>query len=110
MTKRQYNRRTDDERIADLERQIELQKEKIATRRAKEREVSPVVKEIPKIARRLQKFAQLAMDNNRADIANSTSMFLAGLHRIHEEERKPTKAELDEVDQLESAVDADSAH
>ena len=93
MTKRQYRRRTDDERIADLERQIEEQRQRIREREAKAREINPAVKEIPRIAKRLQRFAQLAMDENRQDIANSTSMFLAGLHRIYEEERKPTKAE-----------------
>ncbi|QDU66939.1 hypothetical protein [Engelhardtia mirabilis] len=104
MAKRQYNRRTDEERIAELEQKIEEQREKIRQRHLKARALSPVVQEIPKVQKRLQRFAQLAMDNDRPDIANSTSMFLAGLHRIYEEERKPTKSEQAELDAFENAM------
>lgn len=98
MSKRQYTRRTPEERIADLEAEIAKQKDKIRERKAKREAVSPVVKEIPKLAKRLQQFAQLATDHGRYDIANTTSMFLAGLHRIHEEERKPSRAELEALE------------
>jgi len=77
--RRRYTRRTDKERISDLEARIAELKLKQASR---ERQSDPVLKEIPKLQRRLRKFAQFAMDNNRPDIANSTTAFSAGLERI----------------------------
>ncbi len=77
--RRKYKRRTDDERIADLQRRISDLK---ARQSAKEKKDHPVLREIPKIQRRLRKFAQLAMDHNRPDIANSITAFNAGLERI----------------------------
>ena len=77
--RRKYTRRSDEERIRDLEARIEDLKVK---RAAKSKQADPVLKEIPKIQRRLRKFAQLAMDHNRPDIANSTTAFNAGLERI----------------------------
>ena len=77
--RRKYMRRTDEERIKDLEARITELKHKRAT---KEKQSDPVLKEIPKIQRRLRKFAQFAMDNNRPDLANSTTAFNAGLERI----------------------------
>lgn len=78
-TKRKYKRRTDEERIADLQRRIEELKLK-KTQRAKRED--PVLREIPKVQRKLRKFAQMAMDHKRPDIANSTTAFVAGLDRI----------------------------
>jgi molecular chaperone GrpE (heat shock protein) len=77
--RRQYNRRTDDERIAELEDRIKSLQAKSAIR---EKKTDPVIKEIPKVQRRLQKFAQLAMDHGRQDIANSITAFNSGLERI----------------------------
>ena len=76
--RRTYKRRSDEDRIKDLQGRIAEIKAKQA---AKEKKVDPVLKEIPKIQRRLRKFAQLAMDHNRPDIANSTTAFSAGLGR-----------------------------
>lgn len=76
---RQYHRRSDDQRIADLEHRIEELK---AKQTAKKKEQDPVLKEIPKVQRRLRKFAQFAMDHNRPDIANSTTAFTSSLERI----------------------------
>lgn len=76
--KRTYTRRTDEERIADLQSRIEELK---ARQARKQKQDDPVLREIPKVQRRLRKFAQLAMDNNRPDIANSTTAFSAGLER-----------------------------
>lgn len=78
-SRRNYHRRTDDERIAELEQRILELKSKQA---ARERKDDPVLREIPKIQRRLRKFAQLAMDNSRPDIANSITAFTAGLERM----------------------------
>ena len=98
--KRKYTRRTAEERIADLERRIVELK---ARQAAKEKKESPVLKEIPKIARRLRKFAQLAMDHQRPDIANSTTAFTAMLDRVLQSEIDPTPStppieELEESD------------
>lgn len=77
--KRSYRRRTDEERIADLEAKIQ----DIRTRqKQKERRTSPVLQEIPKVQRRLRKFAQMAMDHQRPDIANSTTAFVTALERF----------------------------
>ena len=65
-SRRKYKRRSDDERIADLEHRIADLK---ARQAAKDRKDDPVMREIPKVQRRLRKFAQLAMNHNRPDIA-----------------------------------------
>lgn len=83
--RKKYKRRTDEERIADLERRISDLK---ARQAAKERKDDPILREIPKVQRRLRKFAQLALDGNRPDIANSTTAFNAGLERILRSELK----------------------
>ena len=80
--KRNYRRRSEDERIEALQAEIDSLREKIE---AKKRKDMPVLKEIPKIQRRLQKFVQMAVDYERHDIANTTLAFLAGLERIHSE-------------------------
>ena len=80
--KRKYNRRTDEERIAELESKIAMIKNRVE---AKKRRDSPVVKEVPKIQRSLRKFAQLAQEHGREDISNSATAFAAGLERLIEE-------------------------
>jgi molecular chaperone GrpE (heat shock protein) len=77
--RRNYNRRSADERVAALEQRIAELK---ARQAAREKRDDPVVREIPKIQRRLRKFAQLAMDNQRPDIANSALAFMASMDRI----------------------------
>jgi hypothetical protein len=77
--KRQYNRRSDDERIAELQSKIEELKRKVDT---KQRPDLVVVREIPKLQKRLRDFAQLSADNGREDIANTVVAFIAGLDRM----------------------------
>jgi molecular chaperone GrpE (heat shock protein) len=68
-----------DERVAALQQRIaELKARQVA----REKREDPVVREIPKVHRRLRKFAQLAMDNQRPDIANSALAFMASMDRI----------------------------
>jgi len=86
---RQYRRRSEEERIADLEQRIEELK---AKQKAQEKKQDPVLKEIPKIQKRLRKFAQFAMDNNRPDIANSATAFNSSLERILRSEMAPKPA------------------
>jgi len=83
--KRKYTRRSDEERIAELESRIAELREKQALKSKKD---DPVLREIPKVQRRLRKFAQLAMDNGRPDIANSITAFTAGLERTLRDELK----------------------
>jgi hypothetical protein len=77
--RRSYHRRTDDERIAELQGKIEALKARQVERESK---VDPVLKEIPKIQRRLKRFALLANQNGRLDIANSVTAFVGGLERM----------------------------
>jgi len=79
--KRKYNRRSDNERIEALESKIDELRSKIESRKRKD---SPVLKEIPKIQRMLSKFAQRSLDHGRADIANTTTAFVAGLEHIYQ--------------------------
>ena len=81
--RRSYNRRSDDQRIADLEARIAELKKKAAARETKN---DPVVKDIPRVQRRLRKFAQLAIDHDRMDLSNSTMAFVAQLERIRTSE------------------------
>lgn len=76
--KRSYNRRTDAERIAELEAQIQSLRERAAER---QRPDGPLLKEVPKIAKRLRKFGEKCHQFGRADLANSVVAFVAGLER-----------------------------
>jgi molecular chaperone GrpE (heat shock protein) len=77
--KRSYRKRTDDERIAQLQAQIDSLQRKVEKR---ERHDVPVLKEIPKVQKRLKRFAQTAVNYGREDLANSTMAFVAGLERM----------------------------
>jgi hypothetical protein len=76
------------EKISALEQQIaELR----ARQAARERQRDPVLREIPKIQRRLRKLAQLAMNHQRPDIANSVTAFAAGLERMMAADSLPAR-------------------
>lgn len=77
--KRTYHRRSDDERIAALQAKIVHLQNKVET---KQRPDQPVVREASKVQKKLRDFAQLAQENGRTDIANSTIAFIAGLDRM----------------------------
>ena len=89
MSKRQYTRRTDEEMIADLEAKISSIKGRIE---AKHRKDSPVLKKWKRVQKTLSTFAQLAMDHDRADVANSVTAFVAGTNRLVEELPKDSQA------------------
>lgn len=78
MAKREYKRRSDKERIEELQAKIESLEKRVSERKHKD---SPVHREAKKIQRALRRFAQVAIDNGRADLANSTQAFAAGLQR-----------------------------
>jgi hypothetical protein len=78
MTKRTYNRRSDEDRINELNEKIEKLKARLEM---KQRKDTPVLKEMAKVQKVLRKFAQVALDHGREDLANSTTAFAAGLDR-----------------------------
>ncbi len=80
MAKRCYNRRSPEQIVEDLESEIARQKTKIESR---EKATDPVLKEIPKLQKRLRKFAQESHDAKRTEIANSTTAFVASLDRMY---------------------------
>jgi TolA-binding protein len=79
MTKRSYTRRSDEQRIAELEQRLSKIKGRVADKQQRE---SPIQRDVKKVQRVLRKFAQTALDHGRADLANSTTAFLAGLERL----------------------------
>lgn len=85
VTKRSYNRRTEEEQIRELQEKIAELK---AQAEAKARMEHPVVREWPKAQRALRAFMQVAMDNRRDDLAISAQAFMAGIERaLNPEER-----------------------
>lgn len=98
LEKRQYKRRTEDERIADLEARItELQgkvKER-AAREQRESESARVIRAIPKLQKRLREFAALGTECGRHDLANSSLAFLAMLDRVFHAEDKDERRRRD---------------
>ena len=78
MTKRSYHRRSDDERIADLQSKIAQLEVRIETDKRPDGEV---LSQFPKVKRNLGKFAQLCVDNGRQDLSNSTLAFLNVLEK-----------------------------
>ncbi len=74
MTKRSYNRRSDDELIANYEAKIRQLEQKMAEA---ERTDIAVQKQMPKFKQHLARFSQLCMDSGRADLSNSILAFLS---------------------------------
>jgi hypothetical protein len=97
MAKRTYQRRSEDDRIKDLE-------QKVADLRArmerKQRKDGPVLKEFKKVQKLLQKFAGTAHQHARADIGNMVDAFSAGLERqidlVPDEPRRRSRAPAEE--------------
>lgn len=78
MTKRSYSRRTEDQRIADLEAQIERVKSRLEAKKQKD---SPILREWTKTQRAVRAFIQAAAESGRNDLSLSAQAFLAGLER-----------------------------
>ena len=75
--------------IADLETKISGLKNRIESKKRKD---SPVLKKWKRVQKTLGAFAQLSMDHDRADVANSVSAFVAGTNRlVHELPKAPKK-------------------
>ena len=80
--KRKYNRRSEQERIRALQEKLQAIKHKLEEKN-KKHEPSPVLKQIPRLQKKLKQFAAFAQANGRADIATSVLAFSAGLDRIY---------------------------
>ncbi len=76
MAKRSYNRRSEEELIADLETKIKSIEHRVVARQRKD---SAVLKEFPKVKRKLASFSQLCMDHQREDLSNTILAFLTTL-------------------------------
>jgi len=77
--RRSYQRRSADQRVAELQKKIAELKAKQAAREKKD---DPVLRELQKLMKRLKSFVQHAHDHKRPDIANSVMGFKAMLERI----------------------------
>jgi molecular chaperone GrpE (heat shock protein) len=77
--RRSYQRRSADQRIADLDQKLAELRAKLS---AQEKRDDPVLREIQKLQKRLKSFIQLAHDHKRPDVANSAMGFKAMLDRI----------------------------
>lgn len=94
LTRRTYRKRTDEERIAELEAKIADIKRR---EEAKKRKDDPVLRDIPKVQRRLRKLAGLAVEYGRLDISNTVQAWISSLDRmVREDTLKPARLELDE--------------
>ena len=79
MGSRSTSRRSDDERIRELEAKIA---EIRAREEAKRKKEDPLIREVPKLQRKLRQFAQLAAQSDRLDVANSATAWVATLDRM----------------------------
>lgn len=78
VTKRSYNRRSEEDQIRELQEKLAELK---AQAEAKARKDLPVVREWPKTQRALRAFVQVALENKREDLAISAQAFMAGIER-----------------------------
>ena len=99
--KRGYNRRSEDERIADLQEKIQKIKSRLES---KQRKDSPVLREMSRVQRILRKFAQTALDHGRSDLALSTQAFVAGLDRTANAPEAPVRRRNRQPDASEFAA------
>jgi len=76
MTKREYNRRSDEDLLGDLENKLSALKKKV---REKNRPDAPALKEMKNVKKALTKFSQICVNNGRTDLANSVLAFLHNL-------------------------------
>jgi len=99
--KRSYTRRSEDERIADLQEKIQEIKTRLEN---KQRKDSPVLREMVKVRRMLRKFAQMALDHGRSDLALSTEAFVAGLERTANAPEEPARRRTRQAKESEFAA------
>ena len=89
-TKRIYNRRSDAERLQLLQQKLESMQQRLKEREQRGKHVpSPVSKKIPRLIKKLKSFANFAHENDRLDLYNSTTAFVAMLDRMYIEDMDP---------------------
>jgi hypothetical protein len=89
MTKRTYTRRTEDDRIRELEAKLEEVKARLEERKRMD---TPLLREWMKARKVLRAFQQTATDSGRSDLALSAEAFAAGLERsIHTNPEEQTR-------------------
>jgi len=97
MAKRSYQRRSEDERIKDLEHKVAQLRLRLEN---KQRKDQPVLKEFKKVQKVLQRFAGIAHQHARADLGNMIDAFSAGLARqvdlVPNEPRRRSRAPAEE--------------
>ena len=98
-TDRGRKRRDELELIRALEAKIKAVEARKALRR--KRSESPVLKDFEKLKRQLAHFAQVCMDHQRGDIANSVLGFMTVLERQSREVRDTDLEDDDDVDTLD---------
>jgi molecular chaperone GrpE (heat shock protein) len=91
---RPYQRRSSEQKIADLEQKIATLK---ARKEAREKKADPVLKEARRLHKRLKAFIQAALDNRRPDVANSALGFKANLERLLDEAKGEPSLDDEEV-------------
>ena len=91
MPKRPYRRRTDEERIAELQSKIAELEQRV---QSEQRPDGEVLKAVPRIKKSLGRFAQLCVDHGRHDLSNSALAFLATLERQAEQIPDEMKAKM----------------
>lgn len=82
-SKRQYRRRSDEERLEELQARLAKLKDRVADRKRKD---SPLHRELARTRRSVRSLAQAAQDQERSDIATAALAFLAGLERMVDSE------------------------
>jgi hypothetical protein len=103
MSKRSYNRRSDQEIIQELQGRIQEIEKRIESRT---RTDSQVLKEMPKARRSLARFAQVCMDNQRNDLSNTILGFMATLENqakdVPPSVQNAIRARIDRVENAEA--------
>lgn len=106
-SKRSYRRRSDDERIADLQRKLEQAQQRLKAREERKEAAkhvpNPATLKIPVIIKKLREFAAFAHIHGRLDYYNSTIAFVAMMDRLyHEDMHDPSAEEATAEESMES--------
>jgi hypothetical protein len=97
VSKRAYRRRSDDERLAQLQRKLEQAQQRLKLREVRKELAkhvpNPATLKLPAIIKKLLEFAAYARINGRLDYYNSTIAFVAMMDRLYHEDMHDPNAE-----------------
>ncbi|TAJ07468.1 MAG: hypothetical protein EPO68_16555 [Planctomycetota bacterium] len=89
-SKRSYRRRSDDERLAELQHKLEQAQQRLKHREERKELAkhvpNPATLKLPVIIKKLREFAAYAHINGRLDYYNSTIAFVAMMDRLYHED------------------------